>query len=201
MKILVALFGAVVAMSAFADEGPGVSARVTCADIQAQISELSAEEEPDTETIDELTKLKADYRRSCSRAARGRKTSAGRVVVESGAETAEKAEEKNVDKPEENKKTEKEPVVVEEGQETEEVAVTVEPEVTTEEVVQSEEDAGPTEDELLEQELANLEAGLCADGTKPNKYGCCGDELFKDLGNAVFACCPKECGDCFPPIK
>ena len=54
----------------------------------------------------------------------------------------------------------------------------------------------------LEQELANLDAGLCADGSQPNKFGCCGDEVFKDLGNTVFACCPKEgVGDCFPPLK
>ena len=54
----------------------------------------------------------------------------------------------------------------------------------------------------LEQELANLDAGLCADGSQPNKFGCCGDEVFKDLGNTVFACCPKEGnGDCFPPLK
>jgi hypothetical protein len=52
-----------------------------------------------------------------------------------------------------------------------------------------------------EQAKANLDAGLCADGTKPNRFGCCGDEIFKDLGNTVFACCPKDGGDCFPPLK
>ena len=71
---------------------------------------------------------------------------------------------------------------------------------SAEEVV-AEEVSGPTEDELLEIELQNLDAGLCADGAQPNKYGCCGDELFKDLGNTVFACCPPDGGDCFPPIK
>lgn len=48
---------------------------------------------------------------------------------------------------------------------------------------------------------ANLAAGLCGDGTKPNQYGCCTDETFRDMGKAVFACCPKTGGDCFPPIK
>lgn len=47
----------------------------------------------------------------------------------------------------------------------------------------------------------NLAAGLCADGTKPNKYGCCTDEIFRDMGGMNFACCPKSGGDCFPPIK
>ena len=58
------------------------------------------------------------------------------------------------------------------------------------------------EEALLEQELANLDAGLCVDGTKPNKFGCCTGEVFKDLGNSVFACCPKSGdGECFPPIE
>jgi hypothetical protein len=52
-----------------------------------------------------------------------------------------------------------------------------------------------------EQAKANLDAGLCADGTKPNRFGCCGEEVFKDLGDTVFACCPKDGGDCFPPLK
>lgn len=47
----------------------------------------------------------------------------------------------------------------------------------------------------------NLDAGLCADGTKPNKYGCCTDEIFRDMGGMNFACCPKSGGDCFPPIS
>jgi hypothetical protein len=72
-------------------------------------------------------------------------------------------------------------------------------EQTAEEVVVAEEEID--EEALLEQELAYLDAGLCADGTSPNKFGCCGDEIFKDLGNTVFACCPKTGGDCFPPIE
>lgn len=48
---------------------------------------------------------------------------------------------------------------------------------------------------------AFLDAGLCADGTKPNKYGCCPGEKFTDLGNLVFACCPDDDGMCFPPIN
>ena len=68
-------------------------------------------------------------------------------------------------------------------------------ETVTEEVVES------TVPELTAEQIdANLAAGLCADGAKPNRFGCCGDEMFKDLGNAVFACCPKSGGDCFPPI-
>ena len=189
MKFFVALLGGVIVSSALADD-VAVGARMTCADINAKISELSAVVEPDTDVIDELTKLKADYRRSCSRAARGRKSSAGaRVVIEASDNT------------EPQQKTDEE--VVEEASEEDLTQVPKEditqPEVEVEEVVV---DAGPTEDEILAMELANLDAGLCVDGTKPNKFGCCEGELFKDLGNAVFACCPKEGdGECFPPIK
>ena len=67
-------------------------------------------------------------------------------------------------------------------------------------------DAEPAGTEMSAEEWAatfdaNLAAGLCGDGTKPNRYGCCTDEIFKDLGNSVYACCPKTGGDCFPPIK
>ena len=65
-----------------------------------------------------------------------------------------------------------------------------------------EETVESVEPELTAEQIdANFAAGLCADGAKPNKFGCCADEIFKDLGNAVFACCPKSGGDCFPPIE
>ena len=205
MKKFVALLGIMIAPSVFADDGAGVAARMTCADIQAQMSELAAVEDPDADTVEELKKLKVDYRRSCSRAARGRKTSAGVRVIKETADVAESVSEADEESADEEKaqdavedvkeveKTEEKPA--EEKPEADKKADT---EKESEDV--SEQDT-PSEDELLEQELANLDAGLCADGTKPNKFGCCGDELFKDLGNAVFACCPKDGGDCFPPIK
>ncbi len=201
MKFFAVFLGLFVMSSAFADEEAGVVARVTCADIQAQISELSAVEEPDTETIDELTKLKADYRRSCSRTARGRKTSAGVRIVKEEVNVTESAEDVTVETEE----------VVEEAKQTENNVSESAPEEKEDmdKNAEVEKESGPAEeptdepveDELSEQEIANLDAGLCADGAKPNKFGCCGDELFKDLGNATFACCPKDGGDCFPPIK
>lgn len=57
-----------------------------------------------------------------------------------------------------------------------------------------------TAEEIAAEENANLAKGLCKDGKKPNKFGCCGDEKFKDMGNLVFACCPDDGGDCYPPI-
>ena len=47
----------------------------------------------------------------------------------------------------------------------------------------------------------NVNAGLCEDGSKPNKFGCCGDEIFTDMGNLVFACCPESGGECHPPLN
>ena len=85
----------------------------------------------------------------------------------------------------------------------EEILVPEENDVTAEHI-EAQQDTVSEEELLkkeLEQELANLDSGLCADGTPPNKYGCCADELFKDMGNMVFACCPKDGGDCFPPIN
>lgn len=152
------------------DVAPVVAQRLSCDEIQAKITELG-EAEQTQDVQNQITKFKADYRRSCTRVAGARRTSvAGRVIIENpvpgGTDVAE------VFEPEEKK--------------SEDVVTDV--------------DADSTE-LTLEQELANLDAGLCADGMAPNKYGCCKDEVFKDLGNTVFACCPKAGGDCFPPIK
>ncbi len=61
------------------------------------------------------------------------------------------------------------------------------------------EDAAP-QPLSAEEIAANINAGLCADGTQPNRFGCCTGEKFKDLGNLVFACC-RDDGECFPPIE
>ena len=188
MKILIALMGLIAATGAFADSASGVAERVTCADVQAVINELSAVEEPDEETLAELEKQKMEYRRKCSRSAAKRKSSAVKntvvaptEVVETDTESEEQVEE----------------VVAE-------VAESTKPDVVeSETVVVTEVEEVPVDEEaLLAQELANLDAGLCVDGTKPNKFGCCEGEIFKDLGNSVFACYPKSGeGECFPPIQ
>lgn len=38
----------------------------------------------------------------------------------------------------------------------------------------------------VETAAANVAAGLCTDGSKPNRFGCCAGETFKDLGNLVL---------------
>ena len=40
----------------------------------------------------------------------------------------------------------------------------------------------------------------CPDGTAPDVNGCCTGEIYTDMGDAGFNCCPAAGGDCFPPI-
>ncbi len=181
MKKLFIVFGIVCATSAFADEVQVVAERLSCADISARISEIGAIAEPTEEQVAELNTLKADYRRMCTKSARGRRTSAdARVIVESAP-----VDDVDKDVDEDVVVADEQPVQEEVPLEKVEDVVAIDPMVA------------------LEAELANLDAGLCADGSAPNKFGCCGDEVFKDLGDTVFACCPRDGGnsDCFPPLK
>ncbi|MDW2959003.1 MAG: hypothetical protein R8M37_04345 [Alphaproteobacteria bacterium] len=192
MKFWVVLFGLVLTTGAFAtDEATedvveeevveeeaeaSVVERVSCTDIQAQITELSAIEEPDEETQEELANLKATQRSKCMRSAGKRRATVGRKALIAASEASTTTEE----------------VVVEESVDDEPVK-----EETPEAVIVEQ----PSAPELTpEQVQANLDAGLCADGAKPNRFGCCADEIFKDMGGMVFACCPKSGGDCLPPI-
>lgn len=45
------------------------------------------------------------------------------------------------------------------------------------------------------------DALLCLDGATPDKHGCCEGELYTDMGDLGFNCCPESGGDCFPPIR
>ena len=173
MKLLFGLMLIFVVSGAFADDGVAVVERVTCADMSANISELAAIEAPTEDEQAELMALRAEYRRKCVQSARGRRVSSGQLAVS-------KAEDIEAGAAEEEIQVEEEAVALPDNPGADEVVPVISP----------------------EQELANLEAGLCADGSAPNRFGCCGDEVFKDLGDTVFACCPKDGnGDCFPPLK
>lgn len=41
---------------------------------------------------------------------------------------------------------------------------------------------------------------LCLDGTAPDANGCCTGEIYTDMGEQGFNCCPETGGDCFPPM-
>ena len=38
------------------------------------------------------------------------------------------------------------------------------------------------------------------DGALPDENGCCTGEIYTDMGDQGFNCCPESGGDCFPPI-
>lgn len=40
----------------------------------------------------------------------------------------------------------------------------------------------------------------CIDGTLPDANGCCTGEIYTDMGEMGFNCCPETGGDCFPPM-
>lgn len=50
-------------------------------------------------------------------------------------------------------------------------------------------------DEVVSEDLP-----MCPDGTAPDINGCCSGEVYTDMGEMGFNCCPQEGGDCFPPL-
>lgn len=55
--------------------------------------------------------------------------------------------------------------------------------------------------QTLPQEQAPAAAVItCEDGTNPDANGCCTGEIYTDMGEQGFNCCPETGGDCFPPI-
>ncbi|MBO4700652.1 MAG: hypothetical protein J5620_02790 [Alphaproteobacteria bacterium] len=86
-------------------------------------------------------------------------------------------------------------VVEEEPVAEEQVIVTEEPKPVVEK----------TPEELAaeaEKVAENRAKGLCDDGAKPNRYGCCPGEKFKEISQMKFACCPREGdGECIEPRK
>ncbi|MBO4672509.1 MAG: hypothetical protein J5608_02540 [Alphaproteobacteria bacterium] len=52
---------------------------------------------------------------------------------------------------------------------------------------------------LTDKELAEEDGNLCSDGTAPDSNGCCTGEVYSTI-DGEKACCPREGGDCFPPM-
>ncbi len=42
---------------------------------------------------------------------------------------------------------------------------------------------------------------MCDGGAHPDKYGCCPGEVYTDMADLGFNCCPESGGDCFPPLR
>ena len=62
-------------------------------------------------------------------------------------------------------------------------------------------DQGYVENPFESSAAAPEEAVLtCMDGSLPDANGCCAGEIYTDMGEMGFNCCPEAGGDCFPPI-
>ncbi len=83
-----------------------------------------------------------------------------------------------------------------------EVSVSTEPPVVekTPEEIAAEEAAAEVARQAQIKE--NRGKGLCDDGAKPNQYGCCDGEVFKQVEHLNFACCEKgNENECHEPLK
>lgn len=204
-KIICFFVGIMLVGGAYAAD---VAERQSCADIKARIDGLEGTAELNDFDAALLTDLRAKYRSSCMARAAGR----GARTIAAAKRTAVKLNDDATEKTE----------VVEE-------TVVAEPctnpdsngccpgEFFADYGVEGKfccnddfcfppMDVKPTVPEKTEKEIAdeiaaNIEKGLCGDGTKPNKFGCCTGEMFKDLGNNEFGCCKKDTNECFPPMK
>jgi len=202
-KIIMGFVGVTITFGAF---GADVAERQSCADIKAQIDSLAGQAELNEADTALLADLRGKYRHDCVVRAGGR---ASRTIAATRAQIEKSVEPEPAD--------EKEEVVIAEncdnpdangccpGEEFVDMGADSKfcckgdmcfppMQVTPAQPQKSEE-------EIAAEIAANIEKGLCGDGTKPNKFGCCTGEIFKDLGNATFACCKKDSNECFPPMN
>lgn len=162
-----------------------VVARVTCDEIKVKLAELRAIKDPKDAELDEIDYLTKKQRSQCASQGRSRPVrNYFNMSTEEIIEEIKADDEPVVQEEKPKKKTKKKAVTESEKTET----------ANTEPV--------KTQKEIDAERAANMANGLCGDGSKPNKFGCCEGEKFKDLGNLKFACCPKEGdGECHAPIK
>lgn len=203
---------------------PAVVERTSCADVQSKINTLATRDDLTDDETTELDELRAKYRRDCSRRAGGRGTRAAAMLRTPVATQSPRA----MPAPDAASAAPKTDVTPENPAAPCDVpdehgccpgetytdmgdagfnccpaggGMCFTPMVLKQSTTDSAADkkSEKTDAEIAAEIDANIAAGLCGDGTKPNKFGCCADELFKDLGG-TFACCPKSGGDCLPPI-
>ncbi len=160
------------------EETRTVASRLSCDEIKKRITELRKEVVANPDLNEELETMLVRQRSQCASRARGRPVRNYEninpvTVIDSG-----------IIEPETEAEVVEEEVKV----------VEPKPVKKTKKELEAEQIA-------QEQQIAeNLAKGLCADGTKPNKYGCCPGEKFKEVSQMKFACCPEE-GECVEPRK
>ncbi len=204
-KILIVCLGLFLTGAAFADDVAVVKERTDCAELKAQIDDLVAS--GDADAADTLAALQATYRTDCTKrasgrgartiaATRGSSVKATEPIAEPVAEAApEVVIAEKCDAPDANGCCP--------GEEFVDMGDAGLFCCVGDMCFPPMEPAAPekTTEEIAAEIAANIAKGLCGDGTKPNKFGCCTGEKFTDLGNLVFACCPADGGDCYPPMN
>ncbi len=217
MKLPILFLGALMCIgTAFADDASiKLAERKSCTQLKAEIDKLLQIEYPDEDTQATLKQLQMQQRANCMPKATGRRTVSraiasipvGNAVAETPNALTEYLANKKSNCEKLNSEIEK---MAAENDESKSDALAsmrgvYDMDCTEKPVAKAEpEPVAPEKsyEEWAAEFDANLAAGLCGDGTKPNKFGCCTGEVFKDLGNTKFACCPKSGeGLCFPPMK
>ena len=214
MKRLFVAISALVCVGWTAAHAADVAPRMSCADIKTQMDTLSARDDLTDDESKQLTDMRTKYRRDCvKRAAGGRGAqtiAAARAPVATddakNSDAAAATPGAPCDTPDEHGCCPGE-TYTDMGDQGFNCCPSDGGMCFTPMVLKSDEDSQPqdatpakTDEEIAAEINANIAAGLCADGSKPNKYGCCAGELFRDMGG-TFACCPKTGGDCFPPMN
>ncbi len=192
-----------------------ISDRVDCGTIQNRIDALKGIETLDESQSAELAQLQTQYRTNCSKPASGRSSfSATRATSAAAIAAASQAAEPVVESVVVTPKS----VLNEYLDYLQDLCTELKSNIDTLSVngvsktdlqpLQNQYDADCTNIDKsavveidAETAAANKAAGLCPDGSKPNKFGCCEGATFKDMGNLTFACCPDEGGECYQPIN
>lgn len=198
-KLLVVLVGLFLVGASYGADAPSVVERTDCSALKAKIDALT---DPDT---DEAAELNATYRRDCSaRAAARRGTaraatndSSSAIVVETVAIGTQATIDSFLARRSENCKSLDDAIakissnaeMADDARRLTNLRTVACGDISDFDAVASDVAA------------ANLAAGLCADGSAHNKFGCCAGETFKDLGGGNFGCCPKSGGECYTPAK
>ena len=60
--------------------------------------------------------------------------------------------------------------------------------------------AGSTSSSSTDVVVEETATMTCLDGSAPDANGCCAGEIYTDMGEQGFNCCPEGGGDCFPPM-
>lgn len=219
MKLPILLSGLLMCIGvAFAEDSmPQLVERKTCAEIKTEIDNLSFIENPDDAILAKLKQLQTQQRSNCVAKSAGRRrvirnvpTGAASQVADTVVLTSDALSEYLANKKSNCDKlnSEIEKLTMQNDVSASDMLASMRGvyDMDCETAANLKPETKPnvpekTEDELNAEYDANIMAGLCGDGTKPNRYGCCTGETFKDLGNATFACCPAAGSMCFPPIK